>query len=77
MCEVRAALKLIEDFVKTHPDELDRVVIYGVESCLSGYVDAMNLMVPLRKGGIDSSFMGSSKESQWYSWSVTPGIHIP
>ena len=46
MCEVRAALRLIEDFVRTHPGELDRVVIYGKESCLSGYFNALNLMIP-------------------------------
>merc|ERR1712105_298270 len=45
-CEVRAALRIIEDFVRTNPGELDRVVIYGKESSLGGCFNALNVKIP-------------------------------
>ena len=59
---LQAVLGLIENFVKIHPDELDRVVIYGVESSLSVFSDAMKRMVPVGSEGADSNDMGTTKD---------------
>ena len=45
-CEIGTALRIIEDFVRTNPGELDRVVIYGKEASLGGYFNALNVKIP-------------------------------
>ena len=63
-CEVETVLRIVEDFVKTHPGELDRVVFYGKRSNLSIFAEVMERIVPVGRNGPSPDDVGTPENSR-------------